>query len=293
MSAPTKVSDSIHELAAAAQTTPQLMRALWQLAADASKNMQKGVSYLSIIIISCVLICVYNSLINTNFITKPSNHFTSTTIINSIVQDSATVLFPGMEQKLSNPKFLNKLMGHFDACKDVCDNFGVTTILVPHALAEQRKRILGFTVKSYRNPFASGAYSGSADASDMKFAPDPFWDDDEEWDFSGVDEVDDYNAFGDVVMPEIEDLSPKDDAVVVDISKKWVKKMMSDLALCPFTQSAEKSGIPLGPVHYQVDRVITMEDAYAAYWAEVCRIENVGQDEISTTLQILWQQRRV
>mmetsp|Transcript_11492 Transcript_11492/g.17224 ORF Transcript_11492/g.17224 Transcript_11492/m.17224 type:complete len:609 (-) Transcript_11492:90-1916(-) len=243
MSAPTQVSDSIHELAAEAQTTPQLMRALWQLAADASKNMQKG--------------------------------------------DSATVLFPGMEQKLSNPKFLNKLMGHFDACKDVCDNFGVTTILVPHALAEQKQRILGFTVKSYRNPFASGAYSGSADASDMKFAPDPFWDDDEEWDFSGVDEVDDYNAFGDVVMPEIEDLSPKDDAVVVDISKKWVKKMMSDLALCPFTQSAEKSGIPLGPVHYQVDRVISMEDAYAAYWAEVCRIENVGQDEISTTLQIL------
>jgi len=237
------VSDSIHELAAEAQTTPQLMRALWQLAADASKNMQKG--------------------------------------------DSATVLFPGMEQKLSNPKFLNKLMGHFDACKDVCDNFGVTTILIPHALAEQKQRILGFTVKSYRNPFASGAYSGSADASDMKFAPDPFWDDDEEWDFSGVDEVDDYNAFGDVVMPEIEDLSPKDDAVVVDISKKWVKKMMSDLALCPFTQSAEKSGIPLGPVHYQVDRVISMEDAYAAYWAEVCRIENVGQDEISTTLQIL------
>ena len=59
MSAPTQVSDSIHELAAAAQTTPQLMRALWQLAADASKNMQKGVSYLSIIIyILCVNLCI-------------------------------------------------------------------------------------------------------------------------------------------------------------------------------------------------------------------------------------------
>jgi hypothetical protein len=56
MSAPTQVSDSIHELAAEAQTTPQLMRALWQLAADASKNMQKGVSYLSIII---YLVCLF------------------------------------------------------------------------------------------------------------------------------------------------------------------------------------------------------------------------------------------
>ena len=45
MSAPAKVPDTIHELAAEAQTTPQMMRVLWQLAADASKNMQKGVSY--------------------------------------------------------------------------------------------------------------------------------------------------------------------------------------------------------------------------------------------------------
>jgi hypothetical protein len=44
MSAPTQVSDKINELAAEAQTTPQLMRVLWELAADASKNMQKGVS---------------------------------------------------------------------------------------------------------------------------------------------------------------------------------------------------------------------------------------------------------
>ena len=46
MSAPTQVPDTIHTLAAEAQTTPQMMRVLWQLAADASKNMQKGVSYM-------------------------------------------------------------------------------------------------------------------------------------------------------------------------------------------------------------------------------------------------------
>jgi hypothetical protein len=44
MSAPTQVLGTIHELAAEAQTTPQMMRALWRLAADATKNMQKGVS---------------------------------------------------------------------------------------------------------------------------------------------------------------------------------------------------------------------------------------------------------
>ena len=63
--------------------------------------------------------------------------------------------------------------------------------------------------------------------------------------------------------------------------------MMSDLALCPFTQSSIKSGIPPGPVHYHVDRVTSMEDAYTAYWSEVCRIEEADEETISTTLHIL------
>ena len=122
----------------------------------------------------------------------------------------------------------------------------------------------------------------------MKFAPDPFWDDDEEWDFSGIDEEEDgtsNNKAGD--LPQIETLVPQDDDTIIDLSKKWVDRMMADLALCPFTQSAARSGIPLGPVHYHVDRVSSMEDAYRAYWSEVCRIEQVDQNEISTTLHIL------
>jgi hypothetical protein len=121
----------------------------------------------------------------------------------------------------------------------------------------------------------------------MSFAPDPFWVDDEEWDFSGLDDdYDDMNAAG-LKLPETQTPIPNSDDVIIDVSKKWVDKMMADLALCPFTQSADKSGIPLGPVRYHVDRVTTMEDAYMVYWSEVCRIEQVTQEEISTTLHIL------
>ncbi len=116
----------------------------------------------------------------------------------------------------------------------------------------------------------------------MQFAPDPFWDDDEEWDFSGLDD-----DVGTDTLPQIEVLIPKDNNEIIDLSKKWVDRMMADLALCPFTQNAERSGIPLGPVRYHVDRVTSMEDAYMAYWGEVCRIEAVDQNEISTTLHIL------
>ena len=203
-----------------------------------------------------------------------------------------------MAPQLSDPTFVAKLMAHLDACKDVCDNFGVNTILVPlwgpgdPSVGQNNKIVNGFEVKSYRNPnnlSGFGTFSqGVQDGSDMKFAPDPFWDDDEEWDFSGIDEEEDGTSnskAGD--LPQIETLVPQDDDTIIDLSKKWVDRMMADLALCPFTQSAARSGIPLGPVHYHVDRVSSMEDAYRAYWSEVCRIEQVDQNEISTTLHIL------
>mmetsp|Transcript_6043 Transcript_6043/g.11861 ORF Transcript_6043/g.11861 Transcript_6043/m.11861 type:complete len:620 (-) Transcript_6043:137-1996(-) len=202
--------------------------------------------------------------------------------------DTFTVIFPEMEEKLSQPTFVSKLLAHLDACKDVCDNFGINTILIPYKEPSNPKKIVGFTVKSYRNPNMAGTFYGVKDASEMKFAPDPFWSDDEEWDFSGLDDEDDDVMGGRTNnLPEIEDLIPKEDDKIVEVTKRWVDKMMADLALCPFTKSAEKSGIPMGPVRYAIDRATTMEDAYVAYWNEVCRIEGADQDTISTTLQIL------
>lgn len=183
-----------------------------------------------------------------------------------------------MADKLSDPDFISRLLAHFDTCKDVCDNFGVNTVLIPHPSSDDVK---GFTVKSYRNPSSHMNTLNLADGT-VNFTPDPFWDDEEEWDFSGIDDdmpKDD--------LPEIKNLVPKDNKVIIDLTRNWVDKMMADLALCPFTRSADASGIPMGPVRYHVDRVTAMEDAYMVYWGEVCRIEDVPQDEISTTLQIL------
>jgi len=196
-----------------------------------------------------------------------------------------------VQSHFTDPTFIAKLMAHLDACKDVCDNFGVDTLLIPEfgvdPTGKNNKIVNGFTVKSYRNPYTVGG-TFSQDGSNMKFAPDPFWDDDEEWDFSGIDQEEDgLSGNKDNDLPQIETLVPADDETIIDLSRTWVDKMMADLALCPFTQSSGRSGIPLGPVHYHVDRVSTMEDAYQVYWSEVCRIENVEQNEISTTLHIL------
>ena len=41
--------------------------------------------------------------------------------------------------------------GHLDVCKDVCNSFGVNTVLMPCVDPSNNKVIQGFAVKLYRN----------------------------------------------------------------------------------------------------------------------------------------------
>ena len=215
------------------------------------------------------------------------------------MQDSVTVLLPEMEGLLTAP-YLERLTSHLDACKDVCDDFGVNTVLVPHVDPATRA-VSGLVVRSYRNPEVIDEQSG-----DYNFAPDPFWSEDEDWDslaaeieeivrYEDDDEaasrVDDGEG-GSVDLSGIApvaagDLVPADDARITDVTKKWVGRMMADLGICPFTADDSRSGMPVGPVHYCVDRSSRMEDAYADFWREVVRVENAEETELSTTLQIM------
>jgi hypothetical protein len=127
--------------------------------------------------------------------------------------ESATVLYPQLSTKLSNRIYLSKIIAHLDACKDVCDNFGIDTILLPYISSSSSSdesdgnvdgRSYGFTVKSYRNSLSGGAGTMSQDihllGGTMKFAPDPFWDDDEEWDFGNIDDDNDNDDANDGMM---------------------------------------------------------------------------------------------
>ena len=194
-------------------------------------------------------------------------------------QEQATVLYPGMEENLNTPKYLNILLGHLDSCKDVCDHFGITTALIPYQ-PEGSNKIAGFTVKSYRSP--------SKELESFEFDYDPFWDDGTDFDelYGGIDDELEEEVRKKLNLPEIENKIPDDDDEIVEITKVWVAKMMSDMGICPFTQGAEMAGLPMGPVFYTVDRATTMEDMYARYWKEVVRLEQQPEKEISTTLLI-------
>lgn len=108
-------------------------------------------------------------------------------------------MYPKMEDKLNDSKFFNILLGHLDACKDVCDNFGITTVLVPY---RQDGKIVGFTVKSYK--------SKNKELDNFEFEYDPFWDDGTDFEelYGGIDDELEEEAKKTLKLPDIENKIP-------------------------------------------------------------------------------------
>lgn len=204
--------------------------------------------------------------------------------------------------------YLERLIGHLDVCKDVCDDFGVNTILTPYTQTIMgRTTITGFTVKSFKDRNKIGTLVSDGN---FQFAPDPMWDNDDEWDalekeiaraardeeemYDNPDDNDGVSNGGTLDedamimkgLPEIVNKIPDEDDTIVTITKTWVNKMMSDMGICPFTNGAEMAGLPMGLVYYTVDRCSSMEDMYASYWKEVVRVEQMNEKDLSTTLLI-------
>jgi hypothetical protein len=205
-------------------------------------------------------------------------------------------MYPQMKDQLTQ-SYLERLLGHLDVCKDVCDDFGVNTILSPYTETIMgRTTVTGFTVKSYKDRSKLGTLVNDGN---FEFAPDPMWDDDGEWDAleaeiaraaaedaeeNDFDTGEEDDELGN--LPEIVNKVPDDDDTLIDITKKWVGKMMSDMGVCPFTSGAEMAGLPMGQVYYTVDRCSSMEDMYVSYWKEVERVEVMDEKDLSTTLLI-------
>ena len=209
-----------------------------------------------------------------------------------------TIFYPNMKEQLSSIDYLGKLMGHFDMCKDICDDFGTYTMLIPKMApghSEERSDVEGFIIKSYKTEEADAAISGLDETGGFKFTQgyDPFWDDDLEIDPSYFEDEEDHKDGGGdgdddgVLLPEIENEVPDNDQEIVETSKRWVAKLMSDCGVCPFTSGGELAGLPLGNVRYNVERCTTLEETYAEYWKEVVLLQKASSEKVhSTTLLI-------
>jgi hypothetical protein len=143
-----------------------------------------------------------------------------------------------------NRKSIRGVLAHFQNCKDCAAE---DSILI--ATQDDKKNdVLVLTPGNF------------------KILSDNPEDDDEIW-----EDIDESYFAGDA--PEAEVLpvfvEEKNDDRVMEIIKVWVKKVIADFNVCPFTMDPNKAGIPMGNVRYNLSRAKTAEEAFYRYWEEV------------------------
>lgn len=206
--------------------------------------------------------------------------------------EQLSTIYPKLD--LKKPGYLNCIVNHLNACKDVCYNFGINCAVVPYLMDDHGNEVdstrenlstcvvAGFTVKSYAGLYADGGADSADSAGSYEFGYDPMWaEDEDEWELDPalLEGDDDDDAYFEHHVPDGDD-------EIYDVTKTWVSKMMSDMGVCPFTNGAEMAGLPMGKVFYEVERTNLVETLYEKYWNEVVRVEDNNERDLSTTLLI-------
>eukprot|EP01041_Mallomonas_annulata_P006512 gene6512-13151_t len=89
----------------------------------------------------------------------------------------------------------------------------------------------------------------------------------------------------DLPMLPIFPIEPNDDVLLAD-TMAWVKAVIADFGVCPFTMDPNRAGIPVGGVRYQLSRAKTADEAFFVFWNEVLHLLNTTERECSTILLV-------
>lgn len=173
---------------------------------------------------------------------------------------------------------------HLEVCKDSCDSFGTRIVAVPDGLG----RVVVRNSAGYTGGTRSGGAYGAYDIDED--------DDDDDWELSpemaamladaGVQKRKETDAAAAAKSKaKLEALAALDDEGVLRCCKDWVNAIVSDAGICPFSLSADRAGLPIGDVRYDVMRARDAESSYAWYWREVEWLEQ--HPKAATSLLVL------
>mmetsp|Transcript_42409 Transcript_42409/g.141042 ORF Transcript_42409/g.141042 Transcript_42409/m.141042 type:complete len:411 (-) Transcript_42409:327-1559(-) len=77
---------------------------------------------------------------------------------------------------------------------------------------------------------------------------------------------------------------PASDEQVLATTHAWVKAVIVDMKVCPFSHSVDKAGLPQGGVTYPITRASSVEQLYQAFWEQVGELDRVDEREVATVL---------
>ena len=71
---------------------------------------------------------------------------------------------------------------------------------------------------------------------------------------------------------------------VLTVTRDWVKAMIADFSICPYTIDADRAGKPIGGVRYSISDAASPEEAFRDFWAEVYGMLSSKEEDVSTVL---------
>eukprot|EP01038_Epipyxis_sp_PR26KG_P005370 gene5370-7448_t len=162
-----------------------------------------------------------------------------------------------------NRQTINGFIKHFQACKDSCSADNAFLLATQNEVGDDVLRL------QYTN------YDVLSEDS-----PDEEWGNFDQELLGSEDE--------DFADKEIIPIFPveEDDIILLTDTKEWVRKVIADFSVCPFTMDPNRAGIPMGGVRYSISRATTPEEAFLRYWEEVQILINTHEKVMSTTLLV-------
>jgi len=199
----------------------------------------------------------------------------------------------GAEFKLSdyglNRRTTRGLLAHFQACKD-CGGDGALLMATQNERGEDVLRLNEVAFPLLSDDEEDGEGWGSHVEEDLRKYEEAaaaaaaagrgeggiHWDQSSSNSNSNNKDKDVFAVF-----PE-----ESDDGIVLRDSKEWVRRLVADFAVCPFTMTPDRAGIPQASVRYMISRADTTEEAFLRYWQEIQALLQAKETEISTSLLV-------
>ncbi|KAG8465499.1 hypothetical protein KFE25_002806 [Diacronema lutheri] len=179
------------------------------------------------------------------------------------------LVFPLLE---ADARAFARLMAHINSCSEVCETLGSSVFVAPRhpGGTNGNEPPAPYPMLLLKTLKGSGDEpSDEDDEDDMPGYYDELWPDDKE---SIAERA--------ICNP------PAQEAVVLQITRKWVEAVICHMGVCPFSHSADRAGLPQGGVSYPITRAKTADEVYLEFWHQVTLLDTTDERQLSTVLLI-------
>ncbi|KAJ1620125.1 hypothetical protein T492DRAFT_1080108 [Pavlovales sp. CCMP2436] len=169
----------------------------------------------------------------------------------------------------ADARAFSRLMAHINTCSEVCETLGSELFVAlrhPGGTSGDEPPV----------PCPMLLLRKTAGAGASESESDPYWDEDDD-DWPEESALEGVGAGGTAAV---------DNKQVLLETRSWVEAVICHMGVCPFSNSADRAGLPQGGVSYPITKTRVADEIYLEFWHQVQLLDQTDERLLSTTLLI-------